>query len=507
LLRQSSLDRSWHTPAVTDAAAPSDASIDLDVPGDPPPVSSRGRRGWYWGGGVTLMVAAVAVTLISIGPRHAPHPPPPPSSGPLGWAEALVDGPARGGLAGDPAFATDLPARVTEMLHGTDDPAALYGIDGRWHPDREVRLLFADDVGTLRVAVVALRLPMAEVPTDPPVGAPGLDYDPAMTGNRTKVLSFLGPRGASVSSLVSGLTSHVDNGVLVSSVPAAPFIVDPVSLDGVSANSAIGLAPPGCTVSTASGTDLNTFAPEPTGSYIVRTATTTHAEYWRVTCGGIVREQVLAPYYYHPPTREDVQAALASAAGLQPGDTQNVGVQEAVSGGLTELAQRGSDLTAAPQVIWAGMPQIDRSPINIRQPFALITSAPTAPSGWLVAASVWDIGGGHGRPLDGALISTTTDPATTTVAALVQGSQLSRVFVLAPPSAHGVRLQTADGSLVRDVALTTRVAVLARSSDPTRLVVQAYNETGTPIGPPAPVLAAAPAPDAIHDWSGPATAG
>jgi hypothetical protein len=492
---------------VTDASAPSDASIDLDAFGGSPPRRSRGRRGWYWAGGVTLVVAAVGLSLTSIGPSHAPYPsspvPPPPSSGPLGWVEALVDGPARGGLAGDPAFGKDLPARITEILHGTDYPVALYGVDQRWHPDQEVRLLFADDVGTQRAAMVALRLPMAQVPTDPATGASGLDYS-AMAGNRTKVLSLVGPRGASVSSLLSFFTKSPDNGVLVSSVPAAPVIVDQVP-DG-SAPSTVGLAPPGCTVSTSSGGDLNTFVPEPTGSYIVRTQATLRSEYWRVTCGGTVREQVPAPNFYRQPTPEDIQAEIVSAVVRQPGGTQNSGILDAVTSDFTDLAQRSGELTASPQVIWAGVPQVDGGPDAVPQPFALVAAVPAARSGWLVKASLWDIGGGHGSLLDSALTSIATDPATTTLAALVQGRQQSQVLVLAPPSADLVRLQIADRSLVRDVVLTTRFAVLALPSDANGLVVQAYDQAGTPLGPAAPVLIAQPAPDTVDDWSGTPTA-
>jgi hypothetical protein len=291
-------------------------------------------------------------------------------------------------------------------------------------------------------------------------------------------------------------------------VPAAPFIVDQVSYVGdVSTVPAIGLAPLGCTVSTASSADLNTFVPEQTGSYIVRTSATLRPEYWRVTCGGIVREQVPAPYSYHPPTPEDLQAAIASIVVDQPGGTQNPGTQKAVTGDHTEVAQRGSELTASPQVSWAGVPQFDPGPDAVPQPFALVAAAPAAQSGRFVVASLWDIGGGNGSPLDSALISTATDPATTTVAALVQGRKQSQVFVLAPSSTHLVLLQTADRSVVRDVVLTTRVAVLALPGDPNGLVVQAYNQTGTPIGRPAPVLIAQPTPDAIDDWSGTPTAG
>jgi hypothetical protein len=292
--------------------------------------------------------------------------------------------------------------------------------------------------------------------------------------------------------------------VLVSSVPAVPFIVDQVSFAGdVSTVSAIGLAPPGCTVSTASSTDLNTFGPEPTGSYIVRTPATVRPEYWRVSCAGIVREQFPASAPTYVPL-DGVQAALAGAVGLQPGDAQKAGVQEAVALGLTELAQRGSELTGAPQVVWAGVPQVDPGPDAVPQPFALVAAAPAARSGWLVSTSVWDIGG-DGNRLDSALISTSTDPTTSTVVALLQGG--SEMFVLAPPSARGVRLQTVDGSVVRDVELTSRVAVLELPGDPNGLVVQANDQTGDPLGPPTPVRTARPTLDTVDDWSAAPTAG
>jgi hypothetical protein len=406
-------------------------------------------------------------------------------------------------VAGDPAFATDLPARITEILHGTGDyPADLYGIDKKWHPDQQVRLLFADDVGTHRVVLVAMRLAVADTPPDPLIALEGLPGPPA-AGNRTKVLWFTAPRGASVSSLLSFFTNSPDNGVLVGSMPAAPFIDNTVSSVGdVQAVTSIGLAPPGCTVSTASSTDLGTFVPEPTGSYIVRTGATVRPEYWRVSCGGIVREQLPAPGFFYFPAPEAIQAALAGASGLLPGDLQIAGVPDAIAGSLTVLAQRGSELSAAPQAIWAGVPQVDPGPDPIPQAFAVVVAAPAARSGWFVAASLWEIVNGHDDMLGSALIRTSTDPATTVVAALVQVGDQTDVFVLAPRSANGVRLEGPTGSVVRDVVLVSPAAVLALPSDPAGLVIQAYDEKSKTVGAPAPVSPADPGPDAAYDWSG-----
>jgi hypothetical protein len=484
-----------------------DEAIDLDAPGRAPSAPPPGRRRWYWIGGAAVLLGAVAVAVAGIGPGNAPHvpppAPPPPSTGPLGWVEALVDAPPRGGLAGDPAFSKDLPARITEMLHGTGDyPADLYGIDKRWHPDQEVRLLFADDVGTHRVVLVGLRLPMAEAPPDPLIALEGLP-GPETAGNRTKVLWFTGPRGASVSSLLSYFTNNPDGGVLVSTTPAAPFIDSTIAyVDDFSMVSSIGLAPPGCTVSTASSTDLGTFVSEPTGSYVVRTGATVRPEYWRVTCGGTVREQVPAPGFTFLPTPEQIQAALAGATGLLPGDLQIPGVQDAIAGGLELLENRASELTAAPRVIWTGVPQVDPGPVALPQAFAVVVTAPAAQSGWFVAASLWEIDNGHATMVGSALVRTSTDPGTTAVAALLQVGDQTNVFVLSPRSANGVRLQNSSGSVIRDVVLVSPAAVLALPSDPAGLVVQPYDETGKPVGAAAPVSPANPAPNATSDWSG-----
>jgi hypothetical protein len=422
----------------------------------------------------------------------------------MGWVEALVDGPARGGLAGDPAFAKDLPARISEILHGTDDyPADLYGIDEKWHPDQEVRLLFADDVGTQRVVLVALRLPVAATPPDPLIGLGGAP-DTGTAGNRTKVLWFTGPRGASVSSLLSFFTNSPDDGVHVSSTPAAPFIDNTISyVDDFTPISLIGLAPPGCIVSTASSSDLGAYVPEPTGSYVVRTRATVRPEYWRVTCGGIVREQVPAPvFYYFPTSPEQIQGALPGATNLLPGDFRYAGVQDAIAGSLMVLQQRSSELTAAPRVIWAGEPQLDPGPHPIHQAFAVVVTAPAARSGWFVGASLWEVGNGRGTVLGSALVRTSTDPARMLVAALLQVGDQTEVFVLAPGSANGVRLQSVAGSVVRDVVLASPAAVLALPSHPGGFVVQAYDETGKPLGAPAPVSPADLGPDTVRDWSG-----
>jgi hypothetical protein len=508
-------DSSIDLDAAIDPDAPIDpeAAIDLDAPGGPPAAPRRSRRRWYWAGCAALLLGAVAVAVAGIGPGNAPHPPPPapppPSTGPMGWVEALVDGAARGALAGDPAFAKDLPARITEILHGTGDyPVDLYGIDKRWHPDQEVRLLFADDVGTRRVVLVAMRLPTQEAPPDPLIALEGLP-GPETAGNRTKVLWFTGPRGSSVSSLLSYFTNSPDAGVLVSTMPAAPFIENTISTDGgASAIGSLGLAPPGCIVSAASSTDLGTFVSEPTGSYIVRTGATTRPEYWRVTCGGTVREQVPAPVsYYVPVTPEQIQAVLAGATNLLPGDFQLTSVQDVVAGSLLTLQQRRSELTAAPRVSWAGVPQMDPGPAPIQQPFMVVVTAPAAQSGWFVAASLWDVSIGNGTMLGSALVRTSTDPSTAVVAALLQVGDQTDVFVLSPPAANGLRLQSGTGSVVRNVALVSPAAVLALPSDPVGLVIQAYDETSKPVGAPARVSPADAGPDTVSDWSGRPDAG
>jgi hypothetical protein len=132
----------------------------------------------------------------------------------------------------------------------------------------------------------------------------------------------------------------------------------------------------------------------------------------------------------------------------------------------------------------------------------VVVSAPAARSGWFVAVSLWEISNGHANMLGSAVVRTATDPETTVVAALLQVADQTDVFVLAQRPANGVRLESRTGSVDRDVVLVSPTAVLALPSDPAGLLVQAYEETGKPVGAPAAVSPADPGPDAVRDWSG-----
>jgi len=493
---------------MTEAEAP----IDLDEPGDPSsaPVPRRRRQRGYWVAGAVLLAAAVTVAVAGIGPTHAPpRPPSPPSTGPLGWIEAVVDGPARGGLADDPAFAADLPAQLTAMLQRTGNyPADLYGLDRSWHPDQEVQLLFADDIATQRIVLLALRVPMADLPTIT-IDKSQLD-DQNLTGNRTKVLWFVGPRGATVSSLLSYFSGIPDDGVSAGSMPAEPFVLAQVSYTyDIGKVTWIGLAPHGCTVSTASTTEPDTYLDESTGSYIVRTGETSRPEFWRVTCGGTVHEQWPAPVSFHVVTPEERNRAMAGAAGLSPAEAAATNVQSAVDLGLTEIYSRASELTGPPRVVWAGVAQVDPGLEEATRPFAVVASAPAAPSGWFVAVWFCYLLDGYAAGLGSALIHTDTDPAAGTVITTpMQVQDSSWQFVLAPPAASGVRLQKSPGAVVRDTVLTSRAAVLTLPADPAELQVQAWDETGTPVAGPVPAIPPNPPSGRVSDWSGsPATAG
>lgn len=250
---------------------------ELDVTGAAPVLERpRRRRRWYWCGTV-LLAAAVAIGVVGIGPSHAPRPAPPPTTGPLAWVEKLVDAPPRGGLAGDATFTKALLDRVTGLVRDNTDVTALIALDGRPHPEQEVRLLFAADIEDLRVAVLALRLPamVDEI------------------NGRTKIVSLTGLRGATVDQLVAPVTgASTSLSVDTTTSPAQPFTViragreNPVWL---------GLAPPQCSISTATDPAATDFRDEPTGSYIVRTPANARPEYWRLTCDGTVREERRAP--------------------------------------------------------------------------------------------------------------------------------------------------------------------------------------------------------------------
>ncbi len=471
--------------------------IELTVQPQPGPVPARRprRRRWIIAGIVLLSVAGVLVALAATDePRRA--------EGPEGWVDALVDGPPRGALGADGSFAGALTDGVTEILRADGYiPVPLLAVDQREHPEQEVRLLFADDVEDQRIALLALRLPS--------------EPDPASShAGRTKVIWLAGPRAATAHALLSVLTARPMPGVFAGSVPAAPVPVAVVGPDRAGADiypsgclrgsacALVAVTPPGCAISTAPVTDLSEFRAEPTGSFLVRTAVTYRAEYWRVTCDGVVRQERPAPPLWQrsPPSGEEVDAALAGAGFLVPAELVTEEVYEGMSLCLNALESTfGGGLLGPARLVWAGSPTGLGTAGLDGPPLAMVMVAPSVRSTWVGVLSVRrrlpngpDVGesvvfrvGTDPTATDALLAVAVTVPRTMQEVAAGDNWEFVRwVVLVVAPAATTVRLVDPDGPTSMESVVVGGAAVLSvpDGAEPATLHVAADDADGSLLG-------------------------
>jgi hypothetical protein len=418
----------------------SDEMIDLDV-GPTGAVGRPPRRGarWFWAVGVTVLLAAAVVAVTVIGPDHTPHPPPPPTGGPLAWMDKLVNAPTRGGLAGDQAFTADLVAQITQLVRSGSTYDVLRAVDGRVHPEQDVRLIFAADAGDLRIAVLALSLR-----TQP---------DPNSGRGHTTVLWLSGPRGATGIQLVSSITTRPGPDFMSGNAFPEPFTIVTIG-DPAAPLAWVGLAPPQCTIASADDApDATDFRDEPTGSYVVRTQAAARAEYLRVTCDGVVRSEAPAPNGT-PVLHDDAIAALTRAAGL-PELADSVAVRRSF-GFFARLA--GGQLTGQPRLLWAGRVP-NPAALGASAGFGLtVLAAPALRVGWLVQVAIWEDFGNPGMNVE-TLADVATGPGDL-VAVPVHYIGPVRVAVIAPPGVSAIQVLAEDGSSFSGTPVVNRLAVL-----------------------------------------------
>ncbi len=434
----------------------------------------RRHQGWLRRAvlaGVTTLAATAAGTFVALAPAGSPPPTPRPErpDGYQGWVEDLAYAPPRGGLAGDEAFTQELTDRVIEAVRTNPYHPDLLDADRTVNPEQEVRLLFADDIDDQRIALLALLAPTA---VDPSVG-------------RVRVAWIAGPRGAPASLLAQELTSRPGPDVESGSDSARPFHVAVLGEDGA-VTTMIGIAPPGCSVSTAPATEPTGLRPEPTGSYIVRTSGADRLEYWQVTCDGVVRERTLPPWHLSEPSPEVVDAALEGAAGLSATDRASDDVRRKVSRMIQHFSLGADALpTGAPRVLWAGRPP----GIVPAGAWVTVAVAPAPGQSWIGVVEVI-VGSGAG----GTRFHLRTDPtAEGFLLAVSIGSSgtdpPALIMVVTPPAVATVRLLAADEtplaeSVVVDRGTTLAVPLESLLEDheiPEGLHVVAYDAGGAPV--------------------------
>jgi hypothetical protein len=288
-----------------------------------------------------MLGALTAVLLVFFGtlvPAGFSDRPPGPFDGYAYWSKTIIDGKPRGSVAAQTDFVAELTRLITdEVRAGTNDPA-LNGFHDEPPSPRRVRVLFAEDVEQRRVVLVAVT---------------GNTSEPFLG---TVLVWIEGPRGAAPAYLAEAVAAGDGPAdVSFSTSDAQPFLTTTLDLQApVGVDASIAVAPPGCSIETAASPALSDWRPEPTGSYIIRTAATTRAEWWRVTCDGVIRHVRPAPPAFDPASRdrltvtdEEVQRAVADTSGSADRDQARRVLSILVNDG-------GYTLTARPSVVWGG---------------------------------------------------------------------------------------------------------------------------------------------------------
>jgi hypothetical protein len=394
-----------------------------------------------------------------------------------GWVQQVVDAPARGAVATQQGTVDDLAAALVAQNHAGDSDPLLAGPSTISPAQRTVRVLFIDDIGNLRVAVAAF-LPPAD-------GVHQVMED-------TVMVWMVAPRGATVATLASAArrgTKPTDTGFIAHGLE--PFTIEEIALASSpmpGPMAVIGLAPPGCETAAAGLPAATDWRPEPTGSYIVRTPTQRHAEWWQVTCDGIVRYQGPAPVIADPSnadniqvTDADVQAGLTGARGSVDPDTAKQAMANLTTTG-------GYSLTHRPVAIWggrvSGIPPSDGNTVIVAAPMVgggwagmVQTTFDQHPTNTSTGASMFNITTDPGDPRNLLAIRLQSDssrlqpePPTTMLAVAPSGTVAVRVIqngqqLTQIPTANGAAVFTApDQPDITVEAITATGMVLARTT-------------------------------------------
>jgi len=310
---------------------------------------------------VALGVAATARTWTM------PDPPPPGQSemerqfaNTNAWAAELADGPTHGAVGADAAFVADLSAGMMRNWRDGWYDAERLSVD-------RVTVPFVDDVGPYRIALVVLVLTEPDERKWPFAHA-----------------WLYGTRGADAATLVAG-AERVSHGLEPYAHTEYGTVEGPVAY--------VAVVPPRCRFGTTTTPADPRWAPEPTGSYIVRTQPTAQPEWWQVDCGADVRVELPAP------NRQGLPEMLTEAqldeilAGVR---TQ---VDRTVARQCVRLASRGYPsvpVAGLPALVWLG-DYTDTRPVTAgevpRSDRAAVTVTPLDRGGWAVQLLIgWSIG-------------------------------------------------------------------------------------------------------------------
>lgn len=325
---------------------------------------SRQRR---LGGLVLALVVSVGSTAFAIaspGQTTQPLPADPTESiAPvLAWSDRLLQSPPRGAVARDSGYVRQLSEQLLAAQRRGEFSRLTVPVSG-------VKVLFADDVDGQRVALAAF-----------------VRNQPDPDGWPSAAVWLVADEGASAQELASTTA--------VRGVSDALEPYESLAVDGPEA-AHVAIAPAGCVFLSSPLPDGNTFrwTPEPTGSYLVRTARTQRPEWWRVDCGAVTRQMTPGPGSLASKPITDAQ--LATAMSRVRGSVE----QQRARGLVYQWAQsEGYRLTALPSVVWGGhltgLPTglADTSPAagepSVEDGQVTVLAAPTVGGDWVGEVSI-----------------------------------------------------------------------------------------------------------------------
>jgi len=212
------------------------------------------------------------------------------------WTRALIQGPPLGELTEDRGFTDGLSDALRHMSIGP-------------RVGLPVKVLFAGDVGEHRIVVAAR-------------------YDDVNTGVQTGIF-LTAPKGASIAELTS------DDHAMIVIRPLRPFTrMSYLAGLGPAVETGVALAPPDCTISTASDNPLPQWNPVPAGNLLTWTEPADKL-LAKVECAGVVR--------YQGPAADEVNTFIS-----EPSDAD----LDIVTAGMRGSVSRDIARNLVAQAIW-----------------------------------------------------------------------------------------------------------------------------------------------------------
>ncbi|NUT33994.1 MAG: hypothetical protein HOV79_13070 [Hamadaea sp.] len=390
---------------------------------------------------VTGLIAALVVAVPGGGAPPAGH-----VDAQGTWVQRLVQSPVRGSVAtGDPAYVRVLADTIADRQNQGEYEAKFQ--------IKDARVLYVDDIGDQRVAFAALEL----------------DEPDPVTGTRYGGAWFEGQRGVDPGRLAD--RDAVSN----TGIGLVPFVSNQVLGGGENGMPLVAIAPAECTVSSAAWPDLTDWRPEPTGSYLVRSAL--RPEWWRVTCGGRIREETPAP------AAGDLGETPATESQLQGAR----GTPDPALAREKLVLMRAVDayaLSDVPRLLWGGRitwPEDPREHGTSAAGRTIVVGAPLVRGGWVGRVSLTLDDPGAGGPTNWEFQAYFGhDPTLPDAVNALRLAESSTILVTVPKAAVNVRAMR--GGVVVAQATVADAAAVIPVADPETVQYQALDAAGRVVG-------------------------